>query len=300
MRIERIYVNTYRKDFHLARICVASIRYWYPEIPIYLLKDTVGAGDFDTSAIERHFGVRILQAKTKTYGWGFSKFEPLSRPSGEAFLFLDADTVMSGPILDRLAGIEADIIVDQEVQPIEKLRALYFDPEALRCLDPGFTYPGFTFNGGQFAALSGILMEADLNPFFDWGPPPKTLYPGVFKNGDQGLFNYIMQKKSAEGAISLVRSPIMIWPEGGTADHVDLDAIRNRRPVEDRVIHWAGMKAVPYAKLPRKDILEFFKAEYHSQVGRRQRFIDFLMDTGGTIRDFREKVTRRLFKNVRS
>ena len=32
-------------------------------------------------------------------------------------MIMDADTVMSGPLLDRLADIEADVIVDEEVQP---------------------------------------------------------------------------------------------------------------------------------------------------------------------------------------
>lgn len=299
MRIERIYVNTYRKDFHLARVCVASIRYWYPEIPIFLIKDTIGAGDFDTSTLERRFRVSILEAGAKTMGWGFGKLQPLLRPPGEAFMIMDADTVMSGPLLDRLSDMEADVIVDEEVQPREKLFNLYFDTEKLGTLDPVFSYPGYSFNTGQYAAVSGILKESDLEPFLDWGPPPRVLRPDIFKNGEQGLLNYIMQKKQAEGSIRLTRSPIMIWPADHAADPVDLDAIRHRRPMEDRVIHWAGMKDVPEKALPRMDIIRFFRDEYYRHAGSGQRSLDFMKDSYGSARDLAMRVRKRVRKAIK-
>ena len=52
MKVSRVYVSGYAKDLHLVRICIASIRYWYPDITIYLLKDT-SQGDFDTEELER-------------------------------------------------------------------------------------------------------------------------------------------------------------------------------------------------------------------------------------------------------
>ena len=39
--IDRIIIACCERDFWLTRICVASIRYWYPEIPIGLLAITV-------------------------------------------------------------------------------------------------------------------------------------------------------------------------------------------------------------------------------------------------------------------
>ena len=41
----KIVVACFKKDIHIARICVASVRYWYPDIDIYLLKD-LSFGDF--------------------------------------------------------------------------------------------------------------------------------------------------------------------------------------------------------------------------------------------------------------
>ena len=51
MRIEGVAISCYRFDVDLTRLCVASIRFWYPHIPIWLLKDRQ-YGDFDTDEIE--------------------------------------------------------------------------------------------------------------------------------------------------------------------------------------------------------------------------------------------------------
>ncbi len=53
--IEHVYVLCHGADLWMARICVASIRYWYPDIPITLLKNQTR---LDTSSLESGFGVR--------------------------------------------------------------------------------------------------------------------------------------------------------------------------------------------------------------------------------------------------
>lgn len=295
MRISSIYLNTYRRDFRQAKTCISSIRYWYPEIPIRLIKD-LGAGDFDTRVVERSFRVDVLDTGKKTFGWGFGKFEPLFQNTGECFLFMDADTVMTGPLLDRLAGIDADFVVDEEIQPPDKLISLYFDPESLKMLDPGYTYPGYSFNTGQWAATAGMLSRSDFDPWIEWGESPSLRYPDVFKQADQGVFNYILHKKSSAGEIRLARSPIMIWPEGNAADHVDLMAIRERRVSEDRVIHWAGMKNLPRRLMPRKDIIDFFDREYYGRTGVAQRYLDRLSEGFDFARELPARVARRLFR----
>jgi hypothetical protein len=293
MDISSIYINAYKRDCHQARVCVASIRHWYPDIPIRLIKD-MGAGDFDTGPMQRRFDVGIYETGNRSFGWGFGKFEPLFRPTGEKFLFMDADTVMTGPLLDRLSGIEADFIVDDEVQPREKLVCLYYDPERLKGLDPGFTYPGFTFNTGQWAATAGILSRADFDPYIDWGGRPTLRFPEIFKQADQGVFNYMLQKKQAQGSIRLARAPLMIWPEAGAAEHVDLQAIREREVSEDRIIHWAGMKNLPHRQMPRRDIIDFFTDEYYGQTGARQRLQDRWTRVMERLEDLSARVVRRI------
>ena len=57
--IERIYVGCCATDVWLARISVASIRYWHPDAPICLLRDH-GMGFADTAEIEKYWGVDVL------------------------------------------------------------------------------------------------------------------------------------------------------------------------------------------------------------------------------------------------
>ncbi len=74
MKIEVIYIPCYKLDFRLTRICVASIRYWYPNIPIVLIKD-LKSGNFNSTELEKKFNVSVFPQNAKSYGWGFSKFE---------------------------------------------------------------------------------------------------------------------------------------------------------------------------------------------------------------------------------
>lgn len=299
MEVSRIFINTYRRDFHFARACVSSIRYWYPEIPVWLIKD-MGAGGFDTGSMESFFNVRVLDTGKKSFGWGFGKFEPLFGDSPEPFLFMDADTVMTGPILDRLSGIDADFIVDEEVQHHAKLVDLYFDPQAVAELDPSYEYPGYTFNTGQWAATPGLFKRHDFEPFLSWDPVPSLRHKAVFKQADQGLFNYLMHKKQSDGAIRLRREPIMIWPDSGAADHVDLDAIRRKSVSEDRIIHWAGMKNIPAGKFPRRDIVSFYLEAYYGRTGIGQRLKDFSMDSLDDLGDLAKRIWRRVSMQSRN
>ncbi|WP_394771887.1 hypothetical protein [Mucilaginibacter sp.] len=56
-----------RKDVFLARICIASIRYYYPDIDIELVKDS-GNGTFNTYELEKYFGVKVVDLGIKKLG----------------------------------------------------------------------------------------------------------------------------------------------------------------------------------------------------------------------------------------
>jgi hypothetical protein len=74
MKIEGVVISCYRFDLRLTRLCVASVRFWYPDIPIWLLKDRQ-YGDFSTREIEMYWNVRVYPSRQKTQGWGFGKLE---------------------------------------------------------------------------------------------------------------------------------------------------------------------------------------------------------------------------------
>jgi hypothetical protein len=98
MRIDQIYIGCYSGDQRFTRILVASIRTWYPNIPIDLIKDE-SQEKFDTSDIERFWHVDIMECQRKTFGWGFAKLEPLSLEEKKRILLLDSDQIFAGPVL---------------------------------------------------------------------------------------------------------------------------------------------------------------------------------------------------------
>lgn len=263
--IDCIYINTYRKDFWFARICVASIRYWYPDVPIKLIKD-YGAGDFDTSVVERVFHVGVMDTGGKSFGWGFGKFEPLFQERRERFLFMDADTIMIGPVLDVLPA-HADFVVDLEELPKEKLHHLYFDPSAVLSYDPEFVFPGYAFNTGQWVGTSGLLHRKDFEPHVLWEPSPRIANPKVFKQADQGIMNYVLFRQQQQGKLTLVRHPLMIWPAEGRSEHVLVEPIAAHSGQYPLIMHFAGMKGRGVHAYPHKDILLFYEDQYYKSAG---------------------------------
>src|SRR5687767_4543447 len=131
MKISKIYIATHKYDMRFTRICVASIRYWYPEIPIYLIKDYLN-GDFNTDEIEDVWNVGVYETSRKTFGWGFSKLEPLFSKATERFLVLDSDIVFTGRVLDYLNEFDSDFVVQFESQPEAEIERLYFSIQQLK------------------------------------------------------------------------------------------------------------------------------------------------------------------------
>ena len=67
MKIDGICIACYRHDVELTRLCVASIRYWYPDIPIWLVKDQK-YGPFSTREIEKVWRVGVFASDSKHFG----------------------------------------------------------------------------------------------------------------------------------------------------------------------------------------------------------------------------------------
>jgi hypothetical protein len=273
MHVEKIFVNTHKYDFHLAKICIASIRYWYPDIPILLIKE-FNAGDFDTSFVEKTWNVQILNIERKKFGWGYGKLEPLFLENQDAFLVVDSDTVMIGPVIDAVKNINAQFIVDDEVQPAERFNEIYYNLDRIRELEENFIYPGYSFNSGQWFGTSNVLTRNDFSKSLDWTEPPKPKFPEIVFNGDQAHLNFVLHWQEQLGKVSIAKMRLMIWPEKGNGDFIELSRIREKKDDYPYVIHWAGMSSKKMSDLPRADILSFFEEYYYSRAGSAQFFID--------------------------
>lgn len=275
-RIDRIYVSCCKRDFHLARICVASIRHWHPTVPISLLKDAT-IGDFDTSEIERLWDVSVVALSRKKFGWSFIKLEPFFLPAPHRFLNLDADIVFVGPVLDALEARAEDFVVQKTELPEAEIASHYYRPDDVRReLDAGFSYPGYIFNCGHVVGQTGMLARADFDDLVSWdGALPAVRRPRIFSHADQGVTNYVFHRMEKEGKISVGHCPFSIWSDSAEMDGLDLPAIRAKRASPGMLIHYAGKKPLRLGRMRRPDIVAFFEELYYTRVpgGRWKRFL---------------------------
>jgi hypothetical protein len=289
--IDRVFVATHRRDVRLTRICVASIRHWYPDIPICLLKDEA-FGSFSTRELEEHWNVRVWKTERRPYGWGFIKLEPLFQREAGRYLVLDSDIAFIGPVLDELQQFGADFVVHGETQPGDRMRELYFEPSLVqKFIDRSLAEVPFTFNSGQYVATGGLLDRSDFDSVLTWNSPPVVRYPEFFNRGDQGVLNYVLLKRQAEGALSIDSASFMKW-EAPDLESLDLSAIATSSPYA-ALIHWAGMKRNRLGAMPRADILRFFEHRYYARIkgGRLRLGARIAVDFG---RRLAERVTRKV------
>jgi hypothetical protein len=263
-RIDRVYIAAHRRDLRLTRICVASVRQWYPDIPIFLLKDEVN-GAFSTREIEELWHVKVWPTKARSFGWGFIKLEPLFDTEKVRYLILDSDIVFLGRVIDALEEFDEDFVVQEELQPASDVPGLYFDPQKVRAeLDPAFTGPAFTFNSGQYVATSGLLRREDFGKLVAWTEPRRVTHPEMFNPGDQGVLNFVVLEKFAARAVSVARTPFMKW---GKAEMAEFDVARlNASSPYPYVIHWAGLKHLRLRRMLRADILRHFERRYYAKL----------------------------------
>jgi hypothetical protein len=284
-------------DLRLTRICVASIRYWYPDIEIILYKDE-SFGAFDTAEIERYWNVGVLQTTQKMIGWGFGHLDLLLLERDHRFLSIDVDIAFIGRVLDVLEKYDEDLIVDHEDHPADPapaFSAVYFDLERLRLFDPAFVFPGFAFNAGQFVASTGKFKRSDFDGLIEWGSPRRPLRPEIFNMGDQGVFNYRTMSLLASGRLSLARVPFMWWgPERISQVDVSKVTVDSPYPV---LIHWAGLRRPRLCDMPGAEILLKFEDFYYSRIpfGRILRPARIMF---GRIANLFRRVRGRLTRSV--
>jgi hypothetical protein len=267
MKINKIAIACFKKDLYLLKPCIGSIRYWYPDVEIYLIKDYI-QGEFSTKEIEETFNVKIFPAQRKFFGWPWSKLAVILHEKKDKYLFLDSDVVLLGPVLDKLNEYDDDFIVTgmKEADKFNHtINAHYIDMKKMESFDPSYQFPGFGFNGGQIVMTSGILKDTDFASVVDFEPNILNKHPDIFKHGDQGPLNYIFAKAHQQGKIKLRYEDFWIWPGIPAAQEIELDAIKNKTGIP-YVLHWAGIKPVDFRKYKRYDVLEFYEDYYYSRV----------------------------------
>lgn len=260
-----------RKDLFLAKICVASIRYYYPLIEIELIKDAAN-GEFATKDLEIYFKVKSTDLNIAKMGWGASKIHYLARiPHGKKVLMLDADIVFIGPFLERLKVdiFQNDWVVNSEevLDPYDPyILDTYFDFTKIKAAYPDYMYPGFVFNTGQIIVTGGSLSKKDFDSYFDFENYPYWMKRELFPLVDQSLLNVLVPIVFTKNKFSIARQKFMIWGMSEAAKNLSIKSIKAKTTM-DGLIHWAGGVRVPHVrKMSRGDILLFFEDYYYSNI----------------------------------
>ena len=242
------------------------------------MKDEVN-GRFETTEIEQAFDVQRWPTRERRFGWGFIKLEPLFDESKTRYLMLDSDIVFLGPVIDALEAFDTDFVVQQEVQPAHDVPDLYFDPAKIRSsFNASMRDPAFTFNSGQYVATSGLIRREDFAKLVVWSEPRRVRYVDMFNPGDQGVLNYVVLQRMAEGAITVARTPFMKWGREEMAEF-DLSLLNDGSPYPF-VIHWAGLKKLRLRHMLRADILRHFERAYYAGIpqGRARHWLRLTSD----------------------
>lgn len=264
--LDCIYVAAAAHDARYTRICIASIRYFYPDVAIRILPG--GTLDSDLCGeLTRYWDVDVAPIKPGNWGWGFVKLEPLFGREGERFLVLDSDTAVIGDVLATPAASSADFLVDDEQQNDADTRRLYYDWQQVTAIDAQAQPPEFVFNSGQWLGTAGVLRREDFEPLIDWGAmPPRVNRPDLFKQGEQGVFNYVVNRAVQNGKLTVERRKIMLWPGHGMSG-IDRRQVAERR-APPLVVHWAGLKKSKLSDMIGGDLLMFFEELYYKRLPR--------------------------------
>jgi hypothetical protein len=263
-RVDCIYVTASVRDARYTRICVASIRHFYPRVVIKLL----AGGRLEAvlrRELARDWDVSPADVPRGDWGWGFVKLEPLFGRAGERFLIVDSDTVFVGDVLATWAASSADFLVDDEQQSESDIHRLYYDWRRIALIDPAARPPRFVFNSGQWFGTAGVLSRDDFAPLMDWSKtPPKPRHPELFMCGDQGVLNYVLNQKAMLEGRRVDRRKIMRWPGHGMDDITA--ATVSARYAPPVIVHWAGFKNPRLRAMPAADVLSFFERQYYEKT----------------------------------
>ena len=301
-----IVVCCNKKDFFLARICIASIRYYYPDISIELIKD-LGNGKFDSNELEKRFTVKLVDLGVQKMGWSGAKFHYLYHASkGKKVLLLDADIVFIGPFLERMENLylRNDYVVSASYNHdpySEWTKNTYFDTKKIELAHPEYNYPGYFFNAGQIFVTVGTIEKQELNKYFDKDNYPFWKNKELFTMVDQSVLNYLLPTLHSVNKLKLETDEFMIWGESREANAISLNQV-SEKSFYGGLIHWAGCLRIPFVrKMSRGDILSFFEDYYYQKIPfgllkkinfRTISFLDFYL------RNFYRKSVKKILKKI--
>jgi hypothetical protein len=278
-----------RRDAHYARALLSSIRFFHPGHAVRVLTDgTLRPDAFrafpdvtvcDGGAIGRDHGLDLPGFLGK-----LAAFETDGPPHA---VFLDADSLLVGPLLDRLVdtpesdfvildGRELDLSVDANVA---LFRRYAFDPEVLReTIDPSFENRRILyFSSGQFLFRRGALRLSDVAPL---RPHTSSTHAGkALFYGDQGMLNYLVNRRLTDARLNVGIASCTLYGKVDPRLHPDLtaDAVLRGAYRAHSILHYTGpSRRVLLKSHNYGDVLERFARMYYERLPAGTRIADDL------------------------
>ena len=278
-----IVVFANRKDFFLTKICISSIRFYYPEVEILLVKDKIN-GDFYTAGLRNAFNVRLLKLGKKYYGWSAGKIHFLLQKNlpEKRYLCLDSDIIFIGRVLDKLRAEQGHFVLNAEmIQPPFSSEHLinYFDPEKVKTVYQDYEYPGFFFNAGQTIVTPGIINEVLLEKCFDPKIYPYYKNKDIFPTVDQSILNAVIPVLMKRKNLQVGKVIFMCWSVTFFAQSENNDVNRFLDGNTPLMVHYCGdVRIHKLDEMKGNNLLKFFREYYYLKLSPTENIFDRLQD----------------------
>ncbi len=272
-----------RKDYFFTKICISSIRYYYPDVEILLVKDQLN-GNYDTSSLRKAFNVKLLNFDKKYFGWGASKVHFILRKDmpRKRYLILDSDIIFIGKVIEKIANEEADFVVAGESPALpfsDHQKELFVDPVKIRKYYPEYEYPGFFFNTGQMIVSPGLVSEDLIAPGFNPHSYPYFKDWEMFKTVDQSVLNAAIPVLLKRKQLTIANIPFMRWSVTYFENCATGDVNQYLDGETGLLVHYCGdIRTYELARMKGQPVLQFFKNQYTKRLSTKSRFRDSMQD----------------------
>lgn len=278
-----VVVFANRKDFFFTKICIASIRYYYPDIEIFLVKDKLN-GNFTTKKLRKIYNVKLLKLGKNYFGWSAGKMHFLSSNNLESkrYLCLDSDIIFIGKVIERLENIPADFVVNPHylTPPFsDYMKQIFLNPSEIKEIFSDYEYPGYFFNAGQMVVTPGLIPKGFFEKCFDFEKYPYYKNQHIFRTVDQSILNAAFPVLGKRKEIELVDVEFMKLSIDFFANGRDIKVQEIRRGTLPYLVHYAGdVRDRQIDKMRGKEVLKEFKKLYYSNLSFVEKGLDKLQD----------------------
>lgn len=303
-----IIIACCRHDYIFVKGLCASIRYFMEDVPITLLVD----GDFSTDDLLKVYSVNTIYRsdvenqflRDESFGFGLTKMVAFWESPYEKFLYLDADTIVWGNLIEKISALsEFDMITaqPQNEHSAEEVKKWFFDTDQIETYYPNFNWKKYTtdyFCTGVYASKRGIFNIEEYKKILKQSRENQ----GLFYIGEMGFLNFMIFRAADEGRIEVKKEELQL-----IAPDYEKKWLKNQFKLDRRgpilksnysiAIHYPLYKPVMWSKT-HSEPMSFFRRKYwHAYRGKTiVKFVPqmILEDLNFTYEFWFNKVKRRI------